>query len=161
MMIQKTIRKIQGYKLVAALTILVILLLLLGITHGSLGKFSRSFIMIDSAVAAKFDVVITPPEAFSMVQGDGVYEYRFLSDTDFQRLAFQVTNNGETEVLCRPHINNDITYRVYVGEEMCSDFIVPAKETVNFLLSIAPDGLDTIVREAQLFVDIKQVEGGA
>ena len=158
-MTQNTTRTILEYKLLIVFSILVILVLLLGITQGSLGKFSRSFMMDDSAVAAKFDVVITAPEQFFVEQGEGVYEYGFLSDMDFQELSFQVTNNGETEILCKPHINNGITYHVYVAEEMCIDFIVPAKETVSFLLVIAPDGLDTNIKDAQLFIDVKQVEG--
>ena len=158
-MTQKTIRRIQKYKLLLVLAILLVLVFLLGIAQGTLGKFSQSFGMADSAVAAKFDVTITAPDEFSIEQGESVYEYRFLSDIDIQRLTFQVTNNGETAVLCKPHINNGINYRVYSADELHIDFIVPAKETVDFLLAITPDGLDTVIRDATLFIDIKQVEG--
>ena len=146
-------------KLFAAFLIFVILILSLGMTQGTLGRFSRSFILTDSATAAEFDVIITVPREFWPQQGESDFEYHFLSDIDFQGVAFQVTNNGEAKILCTPYINNDITYRIYVEEEICTEFIVAANETVSFWLVIAPDGLDTNVRNAELFVDIRQMEG--
>ena len=155
-------RKIKtGYekkKLIAAFLIFVILFLLLGITRQTLGIFSRSFVLTDSAMAAKFDVMITAPKEFWPQQGDSNFEYRFLSEMDFRGFVFQVTNNGEAEVLCKPHINSDVTYRVYVEEEARDEFIVAAKETVSFWLIIAPDGLDANIRNAELLIDIQQME---
>ena len=95
-------------KLVAAFLIFVIPILLLGITQQTLGIFSRSFVLMDSAMAAKFNVIITAPEEFWPEQGDSNFEYRFLSEMDFRGFVFQVTNNGEAEILCKPHINSEI-----------------------------------------------------
>ena len=149
----------QKYELLLCLLILVFLLLLFGLIQGTLGKFSRSFLLMDSAAAAKFDVVITSPKEFWPEQGKSVFEYYFLSATDVQGLAFQVTNNGETDILCKPYINGDITYRIYIAEEVHSEFVVVAKETVTFWLMIAPDGLDESIRNIEFLVDIKQIEG--
>ena len=139
--------------------IFIIFTLLLVITQHTLGKFSHSYIVADSASAAKFDVTITAPEMFRLEEGISIYEYHFLSDTDIQGLAFQVTNNAETEILCTPHINGAIAHRVYVQEEAVTEFSVAAKQTVSFWLIIMPDGLDTNVQNAKLFVDIQQAEG--
>ena len=149
----------QTRKILATFLILVLFVLSLGMIQGTLGKFSRSLILADSAMAAKFDIIITHPEGFFSEQGENLFEYYFLSATDIKRLTFQVDNNGEADILCRPHINNGIEYRVYVAEEEHPEFIVKANDTVNFWLFIGPDGLDTNVKEAELFVDIRQMEG--
>ena len=150
---------VKKNKLLASLLILIIFMLSLGITQETLGIFSRSFVAIDSAMAAKFNVIITPPEEFWQSQDENNFEYRFLSDIDFQGLVFKVTNNGEHDILCAPYINGDITYRIYVGEEAVTAFPVAAKETVSFWLIIAPTGLDTNMRNVKLFADIQQTEG--
>ena len=147
-------------KLLAAFLIFVILILSLGMTQGTLGRFSRSFISTDSATAAEFDVIITAPKEFLPQQDESDFEYRFLSDIDFQVFSFQVANNGEAEILCTPYIAGDITHRIYVEDEVVTNFVVAANETVSFWLVIAPDGLDTSIRNAAFFVDIQQIEGG-
>ena len=144
--------------LIAAFLIVFVLILLLGITRQTFGTLSRAFIVSDSAEAAKFDVIITAPEEFWPEHGESDFEYHFLSDTDIQGLVFQITNNGETEILCKPYINSDITYRIYVDGEAVAEFCAAANETISFWLIIAPDGLDTVVRNVELFVDIQQVE---
>jgi len=132
----------------------------LGITQRTLGIFSQSFVVNDSASAALFDIVITAPKEFLSEQGESDFEYHFLSDIDIQGFAFQVTNKGETAILCVPYINGDIVYRIYVGEEGCTEFCVEANESVSFWLVIAPDGLDSnIISNAKFFVDIQQNEG--
>ena len=146
-------------KLLAAFLIFVILILSLGMTQRTLGRFSKSFMTADSATAAEFDVIITAPKEFWPQQGEGNFEYHFLSDIDFQGFAFQVTNNGEAEILCTPYINNGITHRIYLEEEVVTNFIVAANEAVSFWLIIAPDGLDINIRNAEFFVDIQQIEG--
>ena len=146
--------------LLSVFLLLAILMLSLGMIQGTMGKFSQSATLTDSATAAGFDVIITPPKEFWPEEGGSSYEYHFLSDVDIQGLVFEVTNNGETSVLCRPYIDGDITYRVYVGEEVVTDFSVAASETVTFWLVIAPDGLDTNVINTKFFVDIQQMEGG-
>ena len=147
-------------KLLATLLVLAIFLLAIGMTRETLGMFSRSFLLTDSALSAEFDVTITAPEEFWSVPDESNYEYFFLSDIDFQGLTFQITNNGETEVLCRPYIDSDITYRIYIDGEIYNEFVVQANETIEFWLIIAPIGLGTTVKDAKLFVDIQQMEGG-
>ena len=146
-------------KLIVAFLVFVILVLSLGITRQTLGIFSRSFVVADSAMAAKFDVIITTPTEFESEQGESNFEYHFLSDIDIQGFVFQVTNNGGADILCKPYINSDITYRIYVEGEAVTGFHVAANETVSFWLLIAPDGLDTNVRHAKLLIDIQQMEG--
>ena len=152
--------KPQGLWILSEFLILVLLGLSLGTIQGTLGKFVRSFTTSDSAAAAKFDVAVTAPEEFWLEQGEYTYEYYFLSKTDVRGLNFQIHNNGEVDVLCTPHINNGIIYRFYVAGEESTEFIVKAKETVDFWLVIAPAGLDTAVKNTALFVDIRQAEGG-
>ena len=138
-----------------------VLVLSFGMLQGTMGKYMRSRMLTDAAAAADFDVTITPPKEFWTVQNDHIYEYHFLSPVDLQGLAFQVSNNGETPIRCRPHINSNITYRIYVAGEERVDFHVAANETVAFWLVIAPDGLDTTIQNATLYVDIQQMEGGS
>jgi len=146
-------------QMLATFLIFVIFILSLGVTQQTLGMFSRSFAATDSAMAAEFDVTITAPKEFGSEQGESNFEYHFLSGTDIQGVVFQVTNNGGDEILCRPYINSNITYRVYIDGDEVTEFLVPANETVSFWLLIAPDGLDTNMRNAKLFVDIQQVKG--
>jgi len=105
---------------------------------------------------AKFDVIITAPE---MDPDEGFFEYRFLSDTDVKGFVFQVINNGETDILCNPYIDDVLMYRIYVEERECTEFVVPANETISFWLVLAPIGLDTNVKDIKFFIDIHQMEG--
>ena len=127
--------------------------------HGSLGRLSKSFTLTDSALAVEFNVGIIPPEAFWLEQGEHIFEYHFLSEADLKGLVFKITNNGKTDVLCKPYINGDLTYRIYVAEQIQTEFVVKANETVDFWLIISPDGLDTHIIDAKLFIDIQQWEG--
>ena len=142
-------------------TFMIFFLLFLSLLtfQGTIGKFLQAFTVNDSAVAAKFDIVITAPDEFGTEQDENLFEYHFLSDIDIRGFNFQVENKGEADVLCQPHISNDIVYRIYVSEEECTKFAVDAKETVNFWLFISPDGLDTNIKDADFFVDIQQIEG--
>ena len=147
-------------KLFAASWFFVILILSLGITQQTMGILMRSVVLEDSASAAKFDVITIAPKEFWSEQGNDIFEYHFLSDTDIQSFIFQVSNNGETEIVCKPYMDSDITYRIYVEEEMVTEFIVAVNETVSFWLAISPDGFDTDIRNVEFFVDIQQMEGG-
>ena len=151
---------VRRKKRIAVFLMAAVATLAFAMTQGTLGRFSRSFLSVDSAAAAKFDVSITTPDAFWPEQGERVYEYRFLSGTDLQELAFQITNNGETDILCRPYISNGVTYRVYLAGEECGEFAVASGKTVDFGIVIAPDGLDTNIKNAELLIDIQQREGG-
>jgi hypothetical protein len=150
----------QTQKVLAAFLIAVLFLFSLRTIQGTLGKFLHSLALKDSASVAKFDVTVTAPDEFLSEHGKNVFEYHFLSGTDIQGLNFQVHNSGETDILCTPKLSNDVTYRIYVSESECSEFIVRAKESADFWLIIAPNGLDANIKDAELLVDIRQVEGG-
>ena len=160
MMFQRIRISSQTQKFLVALLILIILILSLKMFQGTLGKFSRSFILSDSAATAKFDVIIIVPKEFKWEDGQNLLECFFFSPTDIRGLRFEVYNDGEADVLCIPHVSNGITYRIYVAEQERSQFIVKAKERVDFWLAIAPDGLDTNIKDAELLIDIQQVKGG-
>ena len=147
-------------KILSVFLVLLILALSLGTIQGTLGRFSRSFMLSDSAQVSKFDIMITAPEEFIWEHGENVFEYRFLSNMDIRVLSFQIYNNGETDIICTPHISGGIKYRVYILGTEVTEFIVQTKETVSFELLIGPEGLDTNVRDAELFMDIRQMEGG-
>ena len=147
-------------KLLAVSLFFVILILSLRITQQTMGILTHSVVLEDSAFATKFDVITVAPKEFWPEQDNRIFEYYFLSDIDIQSLIFQVTNNGETEIVCKPYTDSDITYRIYVEEEMVTEFIVAVGETVSFWLVIAPDGLDTNIRDVRFFVDVQQIEEG-
>ena len=159
-----TFRKIktnpQRQKFLAAALILIILVLSLGIMQGTLGRFSRASLMRDSALAAKFDVIITAPEEFRTEEGEKLFSYHFISITDVKLLNFQIYNNGEADVICTPYVSGGIMHRVFVSEIESPEFIVKVKETISFQLLIGPTGLDTNIKDVELFVDIRQMEGG-
>ena len=152
-------RDFQNRKILLVLLVFVLSVLSIGISQGTLGRFSRSFIRTDSALTGAFDVTITPAKEFWVEQGEQVFEYYFLSEADIKGFAFQVANQGETDIRCKPYINGGLTYRVYVAEEVQTEFVVGASETVEFWLVIAPDGLDAAIRNVELLVDIQQLEG--
>ena len=148
----------QRQKILLTFLILILFVLSLEMIQGTLGRLSRAFILTDSAQSAKFDVIITTPEEFWLEQGENLFEYHFLSVTDVRCLNFQVYNNGEADILCTPHINNGVKYRIYISGTEYPEFIVKSKETVNFQLLIGPEGLNTTIKDAELFVDIRQPE---
>jgi len=159
-----TFRKIkintQNRKILAASLILILLILSLGMIQGTLGSFARGSAMLDSALAAKFDVIITSPESFRPEGDERIFSYHFISREDIRALSFEVYNNGEANVICTPHISEGVIYRVFILGVETSEFLVRAKETVRFNLLIGPEGLDTNIKDAELFVDIRQTEGG-
>ena len=130
----------------------------IGITQKTIGRFSQAFFVSDSALAAKFNVVITATEEFTEEQDENLLEYHFLSALEIKGFDFQVFNNGEEDIICIPQVSNEITHRFFISGVQCSEFIVRAKETVNFRLLIAPDGLDGNTKEAAVFIDIQQIE---
>ena len=158
-LLQRIKPSLQKQKNLLFFLVIPLLVLSLGTVQETFGRLSQVQTVTDSATAAKFDLTITTPKEFWSEQGENFFEYYFLSDTDIQGFYFQVENNGEADLLCRPYINNDITYRIYVDEEECTEFIVSAKETVNFWLIISPNGLDTNITYAELSIDTWQIEG--
>ena len=141
------------------LLLVVLLILALVTVQLTLGRFIEGFSLQDSARAAKFDVVVTAPDEFWPEESGEVFEYYFLTEVDSWKLAFQVSNRGEADVRCEPHINQGIVYRFYIDGESCTEFVVVAGERVEVWAIIVGIGLDTSVTNAQLFFDITQVEG--
>ena len=152
-------RSIRTKKLLAVVLVFAALVLLLGMTPETLGRFSRSFFLADSAAAAKFDVEVLAPEEFWFAQNEAMFEYYFLSPADEQELIFRIINRGEIDVRCRPQMSGGIVYRMFVGGEAGTDFIVGAKTAMDFRIVIIADGLDTSIRSVELFIDIEQTEG--
>jgi len=141
-----------------------ILILSLALIQGSLGRFTRSILLSDSAVVSKFDVIITPPDELMLNQGENAFEYDFNSIADAKLFDFHIFNNGEADVICTPGITNNIHYKVLIAGEETEEFIVKVKEGVRFQLLIEPHGLSgssASRTDAVLFIDIHQTEGGA
>ena len=158
-MLKDTINSPERRHILILTLIFVLFILSLGLTQGTLGKFSKSFSLIDSALAAKFDITITTPEEFRFEQEAGFFEYRFVSYTDIKPLSFQVSNNGEFDVLCIPHISDGLNYGIFTSEGEFTEFVLKAKETVSFWLVLLPVGLDQNILETEFFIDIQQLEG--
>ena len=142
------------------LLLLSIFFLSLGMIQGTLGAFSRSFFISDSAKVSSFDVVITSSGKFNFEKDKINFEYHFISSADIIRLDFQIYNNGEVDIVCTPYINDDIEHKFYVAGIEQSEFTVNTKETVSFSLLIHPSGLDTNKKNVEFFVDVKQFDGG-
>ena len=141
---------------IAVFLVMAALIASLGIIQQTSGRFAGFFIVTDSALATKFDVITIAPKEFYTEESGSGFEYRFLSPTDIQRLTFRIVNRGETEIICKPYVNCDIAYRIYVEGEECTEFWVAASDIVEFWLLIAPDGLTTDSKEAELFIDVWQ-----
>jgi hypothetical protein len=158
---QKIKRRPQQQPRHSAFLILGLFLLSLGLVQVTMGRFLWVSAVGDSAAAAKFDVIITAPKEVWTEAGENIFECYFFSAVEIRGFAFQVANNGETDILCKPYIDNgsNILYRIYMAEEECSEFVVAPSESVEFWLIIAPIGIDTTIKTAELFVDIQQMEG--
>ena len=148
-------------KLIAAFLIFVILVLSFGITRQTLGKFSKSFLLTDSALVSKLDIDITAPDEFILEQNGDFLKLHFTQNANTKDFSFQVFNNGEVGVVCTPHINNGVVYHIFVSGAACTEFIVNAKDTVNFRLIVESSRLDGNIKEAKFSIDIQQLEGGS
>ena len=166
--IQKKISKIAvnnrfnllGSRTLAIVPVLVLVILTIGSIQETLGKISKSFIISDSALTAKFNVTFTLPKEFYTEQGVASFEYSFLSQEDIIILDFHVHNDGDVDVLCTPHIDTDILYKVFINRVEHEEFVVKAKESVEFHVLLGPNGLTTDITDADFFIDIKQIDGG-
>ena len=142
---------------------LFVLLLLLTLAFyalpGTLGSYIHTFYRSDSANTAKFNVVITAPDELSELGTDNSYHYYFPADDTTKTLDFTAGNFGETTVICTPHINNGISYRIFVSGELQNDFVIPIGESVDFQLVILAAQLDAEIKEASFFIDIEQLGG--
>ena len=142
---------------VPVLILILLLFLLVTTIPQSLGMFSRVLKTYDSALAARFDVIITAPEEFISEKGENLFECHFITETDIRNYHFTIDNNGEVDVFCTPQISDGIEYKVYIGGESIKEIFVKAHESVNFQLLIAPSGLDTVIKDAWFFVDVEQI----
>ena len=139
---------------------LALLILSFGTIPESLGKFRHAGILRDAMRMAKFDVTITAPDAF-LQPIDGLdFEHIFFSEAENRTLYFQISNHGEMDVFCTPHIDNGIEYFVILPDGEASQFLVRAGEDVEFAVVIFAVGLDRNGTEAVLSVDIEQAGGG-
>ena len=121
------------------------------------GMFLQTEGSADYAFAAKFNVIITLPEEFKPVNGENILEYYFASDNEVKVLNFQIYNNGETDVICTPHISGGIVYRAFISGQEVTEFTLKTKETVNFHILMSAEGLSADARDAALFVDVRQM----
>ena len=142
--------------------ILILLLLLIAIMHtfsNSLGRFSHSVNVNDSAFAAKFNIDIITPDELSSVSSDNHYQYYFPMQGDVISFAFKISNNSEVAVICHPHINNGIRYHVILDGVYQNEFVLNSGEAINFQLIVLSDGLNTNITQSSLLLDITQLEG--
>ena len=126
----------------------------------TLARFNHAFHPSDIASAAKFNVLITAPPDFANTQGESLMEHFFITTTESKGLTFQAYNSGEVDVICTPRITADIQYHVFFNETSTTEFTIKAKETVSFHVFILPNGLSEKVTEADLLIDIRQLQEG-
>ena len=150
---------LQNRKALLTFLLMALSIVSISMTQVTYAKFSQSFIQADSALAVAFDIDIAAPEEISLEQGQGVYEYHFLSEMDIKGLPFTIANNAEVAIVCKPYISGDVTYRIYVAGEAETEFIVEANETVDFWLTLAADGLSTEIVDVEFLIDIQQLDG--
>ena len=124
----------------------------------TLGRFTRSFSADDSAVVAKFDVVITVPEEFDGGSEQNDYQHSFFEREGQMIFDFTVTNIGEVDVNCNPYIIG-VLYSILVSGEPRSEFIVKAGESVEFQLVIVAFNLMKGTTEADFIIDVEQYIG--
>ena len=154
MMINKnTTRK----KVIYILALIVLLAAVVHTVPDTFGQFVQSVKMKDAAFVAKFDIAVTAPDELDSILINEKYQHYFPMTGDQVFFTFNIRNNSEVFVLCRPYINNGIAYHIIVGDELKSEFTVGIGESVDFQLVIMSEGLSVKITEANLFVDIKQL----
>jgi len=124
----------------------------------TLGRFMQSFSINDSAVIAKFDVVIIAPEEFDDSSEKEHYQHSFFDREEKKNFDFIVSNNGEVDVNCAPYIIG-VPYSIFIAGEPQSEFIIKAGESVEFQLVIVAFNLTAGITEAELIVDVEQYMG--
>jgi hypothetical protein len=124
----------------------------------TLGRFMQSFHLSDSALVAKFDVVITMPEEFDNSSDKNHYQHSFFDREEMTVFDFTASNNGEVDVNCAPYIIG-VPYSVFISGQSQSEFVVKAGESVDFQLVIAAFNLTTGITKTEFIVDVKQYIG--
>ena len=143
---------------ILAVTILVVTVAVVCTLPTTFGRFVRSFSVNDSAVVAKFDVVITVPEEFDGGFEQNDYQHSFFEREGQMVFDFTVTNNGEVDVNCNPYIIG-VLYSILVSGEPRNEFIVKAGESVEFQLVIVAFNLTKGTTEADFIIDVEQYIG--
>jgi len=140
----------------AAIRSIILLLVLVMLTlPGSLGRFSLSGRLSDSASVAEFEVRIIPLWA---VPADDDLDLRFWPGSGPRRLPFEAVNTGEVDVTITPHIPGALCHAE--ADSLTQDEIfLPAGGRVVFRVVILLDGLGPQILETELFLDIRQAEG--
>jgi hypothetical protein len=151
--------KTHKWEIIFAVFVLIILVFSALTMQGTFGRFMQIETASDSAFAAEFDVVITPPSDFVWQQGASVLDHTFITADETGEYIFQATNYSETDIVCRPYVTNGVSYGVYVDGRNCNEFTVSAGRSVFFTLVISAGGIGADVTEASFCVDIEQAGG--
>ena len=153
------VRRKKAFAGLLGLFMLALLLFAFGTIPESWGNFRHRVILRDVARMAKFDVTIVAPDAFERPVGGFDFEHVFLYEAESKTLYFQIRNQGETDILCTPHMDGGIEYMVMLLEGETSQFLVKAGESVDFAVVIFGKGLNTDGTDATLSIDIQQAGG--
>jgi len=151
--------KTTKHRVVCFFGLLMLSVVVLRMLPETLGGFAQVLSTKDSALAASFNIELTASKELEN-PGTDYYWYYFPTGQELKALNFEVTNKGEIAVMCAPHINNGIEYRVYIDNTVKPEFVVEAGEAVSFWIVIAADGLDLSPIDAALVIDLQQAEGG-
>ena len=122
--------------------------------------FSRHMYSItktDAAEVAEFDIEITAPVELDYASAENPYQHSFSDVGQAKAFAFSITNNKEVSVICAPHIDSNVQYRILVNDVACNSFVIGIGETVDFQVIIISDGLKTEAISAKLVLDIQQL----
>ena len=118
-------------------------------------KFAKFATVNDTATAAKFDLEILPPSEFN----DGKFHHYFLSNEEIKILDFEMSNNGETDLVCVPTLSGGLNYSVFSGGEEKSELILPRHEALSFQMHIFANGLTATPTTVDFYIDVTQFEG--
>jgi len=88
------------------------------------------------------------------------YSYYFPSEAGLKTFSFNVRNQGEVSVVCRPYISGNVQFFVIADDREQTEFIVRPGEQTAFHVVILSAGLSTSELETSLLVDIEQIQGG-
>ena len=155
----KTLARLKMQNSLLAIMLMLLLFLALNFIPETISRLTKVLAVKDSAAAAQFDVIVTPPEEFRIGSDEPNFEYRFVSAAERKELTFTVANNGETDVICTPHLMGNFDYWIYVKGEDLFEFEVLAGETIEFEVHIKLVRLNTEAQDVQFNVDIRQMEG--
>ena len=155
----KTLARLKVQNSLLVIMLMLLLFLALNFMPETISRLTKALAVKDSAATAQFDVVVTPPKEFRTGDDELNFEYRFITSSEKKKLTFTVANNGETDVICTPHLTGNFDYWIYAKGEDLFEFVVPAGETVEFEVHIKLVRLSTEAQDVQFNVDIRQAEG--